>query len=133
MLDQKAPSRFINPFATCWTRPGALQFRFPSAESAQQLLAKLASQNWRGAIVGPHGSGKSTLLAALKPLLSEAGCTVIAVALRDRQRQLPRAFVESITSLKPNQNGLLVLDGFEQLGWKGRVRLAYISRRSHTG
>jgi energy-coupling factor transporter ATP-binding protein EcfA2 len=133
MLVQQAPSRFDNPFATCWTKPGALQFRFAPGESAQQLLAKLASQNWRGAIVGPHGSGKSTLLATLKPLLSASGRTVIAVALRDRQRRLPRAFIESIQSLKPNENGLLVVDGFEQLGWRDRLLLAYISRRNHTG
>jgi energy-coupling factor transporter ATP-binding protein EcfA2 len=133
MFGQQAPSRFDNPFATCWTKPGALQFRFAPGESAQQLLAKLAAQNWRGAIVGPHGSGKSTLLAAFKPLLSEAGRTVLAVALRGRQRQLPRSFVESIRSLKPIQNGLLVVDGFEQLGWRDHLLLAYISHRNHSG
>ena len=60
------PSRHTNPFATCWTRPGAIAFHFPPGESAEQLVARLAADNWRGEIVGPHGSGKSTLLETLE-------------------------------------------------------------------
>src|SRR5260221_12560454 len=82
------PSRHSNPFATCWTRPGALAFRFKDGENAEQLIARMAAQGWRGEIVGPHGSGKSTLLETLKPLLVAAR-QVTAVSLRDREGRLP--------------------------------------------
>jgi hypothetical protein len=85
------PSRHDNPFATCWTRPGALPFHFPHGIDADQLIAKLAGQSWRGAIIGPHGSGKSTLLETLKPALAAAGRSAIQITLRDGQRHLPRA------------------------------------------
>jgi energy-coupling factor transporter ATP-binding protein EcfA2 len=133
MLVEHPPSRFDNPFATCWTKPGALQFRFPPGQCAEQLLWRLAAHGWRGAIVGPHGSGKSTLLESLKPLIATARDKVLAIALRDRQRRLPRAFVESIKSLTPKQNGVMIIDGFEQLGWKDRLFLAYVSRRNGSG
>ena len=88
-----APSRHDNPFATCWTRPGALSFRFAEGHSAEQLVAKLAAQDWQGAIVGPHGSGKSTLLETLVPRLHAAGLRLHAVTLRDGQRRLPHGFL----------------------------------------
>jgi energy-coupling factor transporter ATP-binding protein EcfA2 len=128
-----APSRLDNPFATCWTKPGALPFRFPPGESAQRLLAKLAAQNWRGAIIGPHGSGKSTLLESLKPQLADAGRRALSVALRDRQRQLTREFVDAVRSFRPNENHLLVIDGYEQLGWRHRLFLAHVARRKNVG
>lgn len=133
MLIQSPPSRFDNPFATCWTRPGALPFSFAAAQSAEQLVARLATQNWRGAIVGPHGSGKSTLLESLKPHLANAGRNVIAISLRDRQRRLPRTFLESIRSLKSHSKSVIVVDGFEQLGWPHRLFLARYSRRKSAG
>src|SRR5688572_16831093 len=83
------PSRRDNPFATCWTTPGALAFRFDDRQDAERLVGKLASHNWWGAIEGPHGSGKSTLLESLKPALAAAGRHVIALALHDGQRRLP--------------------------------------------
>ena len=60
------PSRRDNPFATCWTSPGASRFDSTTDNRAEQLVAKLAAQNWTGAIIGPHGSGKSTLFESLK-------------------------------------------------------------------
>jgi hypothetical protein len=74
-----APSRTSNPFATCWTRPGALPFHFAEGESAAALIATLAAHGWWGEIIGPHGSGKSTLLATLAPQLAAAGRPVRVV------------------------------------------------------
>ena len=37
------PSRHSNPFATCWTRPGALAFRFANGESAAALVERLVA------------------------------------------------------------------------------------------
>src|SRR3954469_10601943 len=86
---QHPPSKHDNPFATCWTKPGALPFEFPRGETVERLVDKFAQCGWRGAILGPHGSGKSTLLEALKPALANAGREVIAISLRDGERQLP--------------------------------------------
>src|SRR5262245_19098489 len=123
---QKTPSRNDNPFATCWTRPGAIPFRFPKGSDAAQLIAKLAAQNWQGAIIGPHGSGKSTLLETLKPTLVASGRTIHATTLRDGQRRLPAAFVDSLSSA----NVIAMIDGYEQLSWFARWQLARQCRHS---
>jgi ABC-type transport system involved in cytochrome bd biosynthesis fused ATPase/permease subunit len=84
------PSRNTNPFATCWTWPGALPFRFPGGQTAEQLVARLAAQQWRGAIIGPHGCGKSTLLATLAPYLAQADRPVRVVDGFDQLTTLER-------------------------------------------
>ena len=114
------PSRGLNPFATCWTRPGALPFRFNNRQSTDQLIAKLAAQQWRGAIIGPHGSGKSTLLEALKPAIIAAGRSIQTISLRDGQRRLPRHF---FATWKSDTNAIVIIDGYEQLGWPARLHL----------
>ena len=143
------PSRHSNPFATCWTRPGALAFRFNEGQSAQQLVAKLAGQQWRGAIVGPHGSGKSTLLETLKPALLAAGRTVHSISLRDGQRRLPNGFLDNRVGAAPaeppahngsagaspsrSHNPLIIIDGYEQLAWLERLRVSRYCNRADAG
>lgn len=124
------PSRYTNPFATCWTRPGAIPFRFPRGDSAELTVERLAALHWRGAIVGPHGSGKSTLLAAVGPLLAAAGRQVHAVTLRDGQRRLPTAFLARALQ---SDRAVIVVDGYEQLAWLGRARLRRRCRRAAAG
>jgi hypothetical protein len=124
------PSRYANPFATCWTRPGAIAFQFPAGERAEQLVARLATANWRGEIIGPHGSGKSTLVETLKPLLAAAGCSVAVISLRDGQRRLPANFVrKSLASARP----LIVIDGYEQFSWPSRQLLRWCCHRASAG
>jgi hypothetical protein len=123
------PSRRDNPFATCWIRPGRIAYRFAAGESAQHLVTELAAQNWRGAIIGPHGSGKSTLLESLRPALIAAGKDVLLIALHDGQRQLPADFFPSDNS----PNVVLIIDGYEQLSWLERWRLARECRRIKCG
>lgn len=126
----QSPSRHANPFATCWTRPGALAFHFPAGECAEQLVAQLAAANWRGEIVGPHGSGKSTLLESLKPHLAAAGRSLSGITLHNAQRRLPAEFIRrSLASSRP----LLVIDGFEQLSWLNRVLLKWRCGRASAG
>ena len=137
------PSRYDNPFATCWTRPGALDFRFAEGDSADQLIARLATNGWRGAIVGPHGSGKSTLLHTLNPALRAAGCRVRTVSLRDKQGYLPRGSFafdvvgDACDTTRPlpskYHRTLLIVDGYEQLGWLERWRLEWHCRRANLG
>jgi hypothetical protein len=66
-----------NPFATRFTRPGAIDYLFASGQSVDSLVGRLRDHGWWGAILGPHGSGKSTLLAALAPELDAAGRRVV--------------------------------------------------------
>ncbi|MGE3240929.1 MAG: hypothetical protein AB7G28_22985 [Pirellulales bacterium] len=121
------PSRYSNPFATCWTRPGALPFQFAAGESAEQLVARFAAVGGRGEIVGPHGSGKSTLLEALKPQLAAAGWSVAAVTLRDGERRLPRGFLrQALAAPRP----LVIVDGYEQLSHVNRIALRLRCRLS---
>ena len=130
VLDPRSsvPSRYDNPFATCWTRPGSIAFRFSEEQNAKQLVEKLAAQNWQGAIIGPHGSGKSTLLETLKPMLRAAGCHIHAVTLRDGQRRLPQC-VWSFDATP----ALVIIDGYEQLTWRERLRLNRRCRRAKLG
>ena len=124
------PSRHSNPFATCWTKPGALNYEFTAGESAESLVASLASAHWWGAIVGPHGSGKSTLLATLVPLLVGAGRRVSTMALRDGQRRLPPEFLPRALVLP---QALVVVDGYEQLPSIARLALQWRCRRMAAG
>ncbi len=130
---QQPPSKYDNPFAICWTKPGALPFEFSRGETAELLVDKLAQCGWRGAIVGPHGSGKSTLLETLKPAIAAAGRGSIAISLRDRQRRLPREVVELLDELYCSSRFVVIIDGYEQLGWFERWRLDFFCRRINAG
>lgn len=114
------PSRHSNPFATCWTRPGSIPFRFDAGESVENLIRKLRSQRFQGSIIGPHGSGKSTLLETLKPRLRAAGWQVHHITLRDGQRRLPGGFYSKNATEGPL---VAIVDGYEQLHWLERARL----------
>lgn len=123
------PSRRDNPFATCWTRPGKIPFRFAAGESIDRLVAELSAQNWRGAIIGPHGSGKSTLLESLRPAILAAGKDVRCIDLHDGQRNLPAGFAPAPVT----RNLVMIIDGYAQLSWLERWRLARACGRSHCG
>ncbi len=109
-----------NPFASRRVRPGAIPFQFPDGLDAAALVERLAQLGWRGAIVGAHGTGKSTLLATLTPELARAGRDVRSIALHDGQRRLPQEFIAAFPA---DQNGLVVVDGYEQLSFWSRWRL----------
>jgi energy-coupling factor transporter ATP-binding protein EcfA2 len=138
-----APSRYANPFATCWTRPGAIPYRFPAGQSTEHLLAILAARHWRGAIVGPHGSGKSTLLEALRPALVAANQDIYSISLHDGQRWLPKDWRNEFAATpasgalteatREKKNRLVIIDGYEQLTWLERVRLWNHCRRQGAG
>ena len=119
-----------NPFATRYTRPGALRFLFPPGQSLQTVIAGLSSANWTGQIIGPHGSGKSSLVAALLPELAREGRIVAHYVLGQGERRLPFTAAEAD---RWNVQTQLVIDGFEQLSWWNRKRLRMLCRRSASG
>ena len=129
-MNATCPSRHTNPFATCWTRPGAVEFQFPAGQSADRLVAQLAAANWWGEIIGPHGSGKSTLLESLKPDLTAAGRGVSSITLHDAQRRLPKNWLRhALASSRP----LVIVDGYELLSRISRLRLRWRCRRARAG
>lgn len=124
MIEKLQPIR--NPFSTRFIRPGAIGYRFPEGLSSEILLKRLESCGWWGQILGPHGSGKSTLLATLIPAL-ESRQSVVKVALHEDRRDLPI----SVWSLPLGT--LLVVDGYELLGWWSRRRLQRLCRDRRCG
>lgn len=123
------PSRYSNPFATCWTKPGALAFQFGDGASAERLVERLRNHDWWGEVVGPHGAGKSTLLAALEPALATQR-TLHPIALHDGQHRLPRGFLRRALS---SPAALVIVDGYEQLRWSDRTLLRWRCRRAGAG
>jgi hypothetical protein len=109
-----------NPFATRFTRPGAIPYWFEAEESVARLIARLRENNGWGQIVGPHGSGKSTLLATLGPVLRAAGQDVVTFVCAEGQRRLPdlRQVARDWTA-----RTLVIVDGYEQLSHWSRWRL----------
>lgn len=131
-----------NPFATRFVAPGRVPWLADGdpALSLERLLQRLANLNFRAEVVGPHGSGKSTLLQHLaKELggicnrLAPSGQAVaesrhgrlVWVQLRGRRsaRQTLR-----MTQAYWRPSRILVVDGFEQLGWLDRCWLLHASR-----
>jgi hypothetical protein len=106
----------VNPFSTRFVTPGAIPFHFAPAGGPNAIVARLHETGGRGQVVGPHGSGKSTLVAGLLPALAD--WTVYQVRLNTTHRELPPWVWDA-----PPATGLLVLDGFEQLGFLTRRRL----------
>ncbi|HYH63936.1 MAG TPA: hypothetical protein VD866_04490 [Urbifossiella sp.] len=114
----------LNPFSARFVEPGAIPYRLPGGVA--ELVARFEAAGGWGEIVGPHGSGKSTLLASLLPHLT--AWTVRRVRLGTAERALPA----DLWPL-PGPRPLLVIDGFEQLGWLGRRRVARRCRRVGAG
>jgi hypothetical protein len=118
-----------NPFATRFTRPGAIDFIFPDGDSPASLVARMRDAGWHGQIIGPHGSGKSTLLAALTPALQAAGRTVEHFTVHGLQPLK----IEPQRMAAWNDKSLVLVDGFEQLSWPARRRLISLVRQRGAG
>lgn len=119
----------MNPFASRAIRPGAIPFLFPTGESAELLVARLARQQWWGQIVGPHGTGKSSLVAALQPALAAAGRHTRLYSLRADHLIPPR----EPSSHRWDQQTQVIVDGYEQLTWWQRLGLRVRCRRRRAG
>lgn len=120
-----------NPFATRAIRPGALAYWFEdAANSPATLTERFLARHARGQLIGPHGSGKSTLVAALLPALEAAGKRPHRIALHDGQRRILRA---QLPARRLTRDDVLVIDGYEQLGWLARWQISRRCRRADCG
>lgn len=107
-----------------------MEFLFPADESAQVLVDRLRDHAWQGQIVGPHGAGKSTLLATLIAPLQAAGRTTVQAALHQGESALP-GVLDDWRSW--NATTQVIVDGYEQLSWWSRRRLAQRVRDRQAG
>lgn len=119
-----------NPFATRFTRPGAIEFLLPPGESPESLIARLRANAWQGELVGPHGVGKSTLLAMFATHLAAAGRQVVHAALHQGETTLPPPLDQWKTWNSATQ---VIVDGYEQLTWWSRSKLAWRVREQGAG
>ena len=117
-----------NPFATRFTRPGAIPFLFPPGQSAQSVAADLEAAQWWGEIVGPHGSGKSTLVAALIPELERRGRRIVQLVFRNDD---PGSW--PLVTDTWRRDTQVVVDGYEQLSWWRQRKLKNACRRAGAG
>ncbi len=117
-----------NPFSTRFIQPGAIPYhRFDGGSVADLANAFLAIPSGRGALVGPHGSGKSTLVASL---VEEWKCLRPGLkihAVRFSTDQSPSKALNA-TLRAWSQASLAVLDGYEQLKFWSRLKVAWVAR-----
>jgi ABC-type dipeptide/oligopeptide/nickel transport system ATPase component len=92
-----------------------------------QLLAELEVKGRRVGIIGPHGSGKTTFLDTLADRLRQQGRGVHMVFLNRENRQIDHSLWEAIQEVGINGETLL-MDGYEQLSWRSRLRLEQMTR-----
>lgn len=113
-----------NPFATRFTRPGAMP---PLDRRGRPLdVAALAARLQAlpgAAIVGPHGHGKTTLLVAIAAAWAADGLPVALVRVRGWADALPAL----ATIARAGADALVCIDGWESLG-PGRWPLRQAAR-----
>ena len=111
-----------NPFSTKFWSAGVIPFQFSEQEKKLEALLEIAQQHPICQIVGPHGSGKSTLLQSLIKQYEKNGENVRYLLFNEEQRHLP-------DDLTFPENQLLIVDGFEQLSFRERLKLLLRSKR----
>jgi hypothetical protein len=119
-----------NPFSTRRIRPGAIDFHFPHGETCRSLVERLRQNNWWGEIIGDHGSGKSSLLASLVPAIQRDAHRTVSIELHDGRSRLPLKLRQLGRLAAPT---VVVVDGYEQLGYWNRLRLKRFCRRRGLG
>ena len=115
---------YDNPFATRYTKPGAIPYMFADGESCSRIVHDFERSGLQGQIVGRHGSGKSTLLYAVAKQLAHRSYNVrhLRIQPKAKGRSLAAKHVfatngQSTVSTCDSKNTrrVYLIDGFEQL------------------
>lgn len=134
----------MNPFSSRWIRPDSNTYRFDldlaldrgKREFFFEALLWTLKTGRYASVVGPHGTGKTTLLRGTESLLRETFWQVSWVTLSSDKRHSWRDVWASHQDHKkrPDETlkSCLIVDGFEQLGWWGRVALFDRVRRNES-
>ena len=132
-----------NPFSTRFVKPGAIRYRFAETatdasnnelkrkEQWSLILDTLKENDWWGQIVGPHGTGKSTLLVELLECLDQKKIASAHFELHDGERRFPYS-LDRLLKHTPTPK-LIIIDGYEQLGFWSRRRVTRWCRRHAIG
>ena len=115
-----------NPFATVHVH--RIRYRLPDGLTWEDLLARLESMNWRGAIVGPEGAGKTTLLEDFAPRLSERGFEIVWLRLTQEEPLFASGTLRELELLHTGQ--VILFDGAEQLSRWAWWRFLRLARRA---
>lgn len=119
-----------NPFATRFVRPGAIEFLLPEGQTLDSLVDTLDRHRWRGQILGPHGTGKSTLLHSLQPVLVERLRLLAWFTQNQGERSLN---ITEADAAQWSSQTLVIVDGYEQLGWLAKRWLTATCDRTGAG
>lgn len=123
------PAPDANPFAASRVAPGKIPYCFPPGKTVQEVLDRLQRHQGWGQILGPHGAGKSTLLATLARELTDRGTAVQWLRVPPQTR----SWSHLLTPASVPRGTQVLVDGFEQLSWWARQRLAWVARRRGWG
>ncbi len=117
-----------NPFSTRFIQPGAIPYKCFDGGTVDELVQRFLNlPSQRGIIVGPHGSGKSTLIASFVSELSSANSVSSVHQLRfSTDRSAWRSLLASTRQW--NRAAIVILDGYEQLGFGSRFLIERIAR-----
>ncbi len=116
-----------NPFATRYTRPGAVPYLFSDASSIALLVDQLATLLWHGNRRPPR-LRQNYLAGATAARVYAARTPSAAVHATRRAAQLPPGVG---TIWQPET--LVVVDGYEQLSWWSRRCLTWSCHRCQCG
>jgi energy-coupling factor transporter ATP-binding protein EcfA2 len=122
-----------NPFSTRYVQPGSIFFKLRDGVAVEQLFEKLLqSPKRRAAIVGPHGSGKSSLLETMRMCVPPK-FEVDVHRLNSEHRRFDRTTDRWLLASKRwGEQTIVMVDGFEQLGWWAQLRLMRLVQQRHS-
>ncbi len=113
-----------------------MDYIFPPDQSSASLIAELEKNGGCGQIVGPHGTGKTTLLYEITRELEKRGQGFRFVRLSAGQKSLAEAETVQFFHGESRNEAfqLLIVDGFEQLGfWERRELIREGKREKNRG